>query len=90
MKSIKILLILMISLFSLASFAQSFETDELDPEMDDQMLAATEDESDLLPPVSDDLSSPGEIERQEEMQYPEGEDSSWSLGSEDLPAEEYE
>ena len=90
MKSIKSLLVLLIALLSLTSFAQSFETDEMDPEMDDQYIAAQDVDSELVPPVSDDLSFPGEIEQQEDIQYPEGEDSSWSLGSEDLPAEEYE
>lgn len=84
MKTIHFLFILMMTIFSIPAFTQSFETDELDPEMDEQMLAAHDEESELAPPVSD------EIERQEDVLYPEGEDSSWSLGSEDLPAEEYE
>jgi hypothetical protein len=90
MKSIQFLVFLMLALFSLSTFAQSFETDEMDPELNDQSLQKMEDESELMAPVSDELSVPDEIERQEDMQYPEGEDSSWSLGSEDLPAEEYE
>lgn len=89
MKSIQFLFILMITLFSLTTFAQSYESDGMDPEMDDQMIASDE-ESEFVPPVSDELSAPGEIERQEDVLYPEGEDTSWSLGSEDLPAEEYE
>ena len=90
MKSIQFLVFLMLALFCLSTFAQSFETDEMDPELNDQSLQKMEDESELMAPVSDELSVPDEIERQEDMQYPEGEDSSWSLGSEDLPAEEYE
>ena len=90
MKSIQFLVFLMMALVSLTTFAQSFETDEMDPEINDQSFQKMEDESEFIPPVSDELSVPDEIERQEDMQYPESEDSSWSLGSEDLPAEEYE
>ncbi len=89
MKSIQFLFILMITLFSLSTFAQSYGSDGMDPELDDQMIAS-EDDSEIAAPVSDELSAPGEIERQEDILYPEGEDTSWSLGSEDLPAEEYE
>lgn len=84
MKSIQILVVLMITLISFTSFAQSYETEEMDSEMIDQMLAVEGEDTEFVPPVSED------IERQEEILYPEGEDNSWSLGSEDLPAEEYE
>lgn len=84
MKSIQFLVVLMITLFSLTSFAQTYESDGMDPEMDDEMLAVDSEESELVLPVSD------EMERQEDSIYPEGEDASWSLGSEDLPAEDYE
>lgn len=84
MKSIQILVVLMITLFSFTSFAQSYETEEMDSEMIDQMLAVEGEETEFVPPVSED------IERQEDILYPEGEETDWSLGSEDLPAEEFE
>ncbi len=84
MKSIQFLVVLMITLFSLTSFAQTYESDGMDPEMDDEMLAFDSENPELVLPVSD------EMERQEDSIYPEGEDTSWSLGSEDLPAEDYE
>lgn len=84
MKSIQFLVVLMITLFSLTSFAQTYESDGMDPEMDDEMLALDSENPELVLPDSD------EMERQEDSIYPEGEDSSWSLGSEDLPAEDYE
>lgn len=91
MKSILFLFLLLLTLFSVSAFAQSYQSDGMDPEMDDEMMSpdiGSQDE--LLPPESDEISAPGEIERQEDIQYPEGEETSWSLGGEDLPAEEFE
>lgn len=84
MKSIHFLLILMTVFFSYPTLVQSYETDDFDPQIEEQMIAGQDFDSELVPTVSDELSSP------EDILYPEGEDSSWSLGSEDLPAEEYE
>jgi hypothetical protein len=82
MKSLPFLFIFLFLLTPLISYSQDY-----DPE---SVLAATEEEmlgSDL--PESEELSAVGEMENQEDMIHPEGEND-WSLGGEDLPAEEYE
>lgn len=46
--------------------------------------------TEMNPPVSDEVANP-EIERQEEdLFYPDSENSDWSLENEELPAEDWE
>lgn len=46
--------------------------------------------TEMNPPISDEVAHP-EIERQEEdLLYPDSENSDWSLENEELPAEEWE
>lgn len=72
----KILLVLL-CLVPLHAFSESYEDDEVPQE------SFTTEEA--LPENSEQ-----DLERQEEVLHPFGETNDWSLGSEDLPAEDYE
>jgi hypothetical protein len=73
------------------SSAQTYDSYEYNPESGYEMNREDiEFESEFVPKIPDEEYGPGEIERQEEVLYPEGEPYDWSLGGEDLPAEEYE
>ena len=64
------------------SFSQDLEADELAPG-DEELVVAEE-----IAAVRE-IGDVGEMERQEDVVHPEGE-YEWSLGGEDLPAEEFE
>ncbi len=76
---------LMLLIVANPAFSQNDEVELADQEM-------MQDPSNELPMHYDEQPtySPGEIERQEDMQYPEGEERDWSIGSEDYPIEEYQ
>lgn len=71
---------------TLPAFSQNYEAELAEQEM-------MQEPASEIPMHYDEQSSayaPGEIERQEDMQYPEGEERDWSLGSEDYPIEDYQ
>lgn len=71
-------------------YSQTFAEEDMDTALENHISREEGDmQSELNPIVSDEVEHP-EIERQEEPLYPEGEENDWSLGGEDLPAEEYE
>lgn len=79
-------LTLILIAFTLPAFSQDYETELSDLEMN-------QDPSIEAPVHFDEHTSayaPGELERQEDVQYPEGEDRDLSLGNEDYPMEEYQ
>lgn len=82
MKSLPFLFLFFVVLSPFKAFSQAYEADELAPS-DDESVVAEE-----VAAVSDNIDV-GEIEKQEDMVHPEGE-YEWSLGGEDLPAEEFE
>jgi len=82
MKSLPFLFLFLFILSPMKAFSQDFESDVITP-ADEETVVAEE-----IAAVSDN-SDVGEMERQEDMVHPEGE-YEWSLGGEDLPAEEYE
>lgn len=81
MKSLPFLFLFFIILSPMKAFSQD-EADELAP-VDEETVVAEE-----IAAIRDN-SDVGEMERQEDMVHPEGE-YEWSLGGEDLPAEEFE
>ena len=82
MKSLPFLFLFFVILSPFKAFSQDLEADELAP-ADEESIVAEE-----VAAVSDNTDV-GEMERQEDMVHPEGE-YEWSLGGEDLPAEEFE
>ncbi len=77
---------LILLIITTPAFSQNDETEFAEQEM-------MQDPSNEVPMHYDEQPnaySPGEIERQEDMQYPEGEERDWSIGSEDYPIEEYQ
>lgn len=73
-------------------YAHSQDYLEEDPTLGEETIYREEGSTftEMNPPVSDEVANP-EIERQEEdILYPEGESSQWSLENEELPAEEWE
>jgi hypothetical protein len=85
MKSIPFLIMLLFLVPPLKGFSQTYGTEELDPEVEEQLMA--EEEYFM---GQDEVSVPSEIERQEDVLHPEGENTDWSLGNEELPVEEYQ
>jgi len=81
MKTILKLIALIFVLSSLSVFAQEFEPDD-EPTYNPEEFSPAEELA-----TSEGTAN---LERQEEPIFPEGEENSWSLGSEDLPAEEFE
>lgn len=78
-------LFLFLALISLTSFAQDMDADDIvDSTVSGEDLLASEEIAALT-----ENAEAGEIEAQEDMIHPEGEND-WSLGGEDLPAEEFE
>lgn len=82
MKSLPFLFLFFVILSPFKAFSQVDEADEL-ASVDEEAIVAEE-----IAAVSDNADT-GEIEKQEDMIHPEGE-YEWSLGGEDLPAEEFE
>lgn len=77
-------------LFSLQAFAQEMSEDLSQPIIDEEQILAEENfQSDYNQSVPEEMS-PGDIERQEDVLYPHGEENEWSLGSEELTSEEFE
>ena len=71
---------------TLPAFSQNFEAELTEQEM-------MQDPSSEAPMEYDEQSTayaPGEIERQEDMQYTEGEERDWSLGNQDYPIDDYQ
>lgn len=83
MKSLPFLFLFLALFSSLSAFSQDFESEELAPVAEEELVPQDEIASII------DNAEVGEMERQEDMIHPEGENE-WSLGGEDLPAEEYE
>jgi hypothetical protein len=84
MKSLPFLFLFLVLLSPFRAFSQDLESEELAPEISEEEFVA----SDELAAVVDNADV-GEMEKQEDMIHPEGENE-WSLGGEDLPAEEFE
>lgn len=86
-----LLLVLLLSL-SLQTFAQESFEDPDEPVIEEQQYPVEEGsfESELTPPASDEVEAPGEIERQEDILFPEGEENTWSLNNEEFYSEEFE
>jgi hypothetical protein len=83
MKSLPFLFLFLTLFSSLSAFSQDYESEELAPVPEEELVPQDEIASII------DNAEVGEMERQEDMIHPEGENE-WSLGGEDLPAEEYE
>lgn len=83
MKSLPFLFLFLMLFSSLSAFAQDYESEELAPVPEEELVPSDEIASII------DNAEVGEMERQEDIIHPEGENE-WSLGGEDLPAEEYE
>lgn len=82
MKSLPFLFLFFVILSPFKAFSQDVDADEIAP-ADEEVVVAEE-----IAAVRDNGET-GEIERQEDLVHPEGE-YEWSLGGEDVPAEEYE
>ena len=82
MKSIATFFILLTLFSSLSISAQEYDSD-FEPELDEESMS---EEGQISP---ESASSEYE-QQQEDLLHPEGETNDWSLGSEDLAAEEYE
>lgn len=66
-------------------------SDNSEPIIDEQQVIPEEGsfQSELQPPFSDEVATPGEVEEQEEdLLYPQGEETDWGLGSEEIPDDE--
>lgn len=77
-------------LSSLPAMAQ-FESEPMDPVINEQEFTSFEEgspESEFLAPMTDEGASP-EIERQEDIIYPDDPGASWDLESEEMPEAEY-
>lgn len=83
MKSLPFLFLFLMLFSSLSAFSQDYEGEELAPVPEEELVPNDEIASII------DNAEVGEMERQEDIIHPEGENE-WSLGGEDLPAEEYE
>lgn len=83
MKSLPFLFIFMFLLSPITSFAQDFDSEEMDSEIEEQQYVETSE-------ISPMEEAPGEIESQEDVIFPDGETNDWSLGGEDLAAEDYQ
>lgn len=83
MKSLPFLFLFLMIFSSLSAFAQDYESEEHAAVPEEEMIPNDEIASII------DNAEIGEMERQEDIIHPEGENE-WSLGGEDLPAEEYE
>jgi hypothetical protein len=61
-----------------------------EPVIDEQNLSVEEGslESELVIPQTDEVATPVEAERQEDVLFPEGEDTAWSLGSDEVASED--
>ncbi len=80
MKSMPFIILFFALISPFNSYSQDYEEEVLPEE---EVIAVDE----LA--MSAENAEVGEIERQEDMIHPEGENE-WSLGGEDLPSEEYE
>lgn len=87
----KRLIPLFLLLISFQAFAQE-DFDPSEPIIDEENLSIEEGSfaSELITPQTDEVPSPVAAERQEDIIYPEGEETAWSLGSDELAAEEIE
>lgn len=83
MKSIPFLISILALTFSLSVFAQEMDAESEDLAQTEELMA-----SDEIAALTENVDV-GEMERQEDMIHPEGEND-WSLGGEDLPAEDFE
>jgi hypothetical protein len=89
MKPILNLILIHILLTTLHAFAQ-YDDQSVDPIIEEQIAEEGSFQSEFIPPSSDEVPVPGQIEEQEEMLYPPGEETDWGFGSEELAAEEFE
>lgn len=88
----KFTMMMFILLLPQLTYAQDFQDEEETKEYWDNHVGRNEGDfqSEIHPVVTDEVARP-DIERQEEEPlYPEGEETNWSLGGEDLAAEEFE
>lgn len=84
-------LIPLILLLSFNVFAQeSFENSE--PLIDEENLSVEEGslQSEVETVRTDEVAHPIEAERPEDVLFPEGEDTAWSLGSDEIAADDLE
>jgi hypothetical protein len=77
MKSISFILFVSLLTLPSISYSQSDEVEALKPEQEQVVQV-------------EDGDVPREIEGQEDILHPEGEVNDWSLGGEDLPAEDFD
>lgn len=87
----KIKTLLLLSALVLSAGVHSQEYFEEDyPTYDEPMIVDEGSfDSEMQPPLSDDYYLSEELERQEDVSYPE-EDPEWSLEGEELPVDDYE
>lgn len=84
------LFVLMLTLSPLIAQSQDYDSEGLDPILEEQILneeSGYSSDTDFL--LTNDVSSLGE-ERQEDTFYPEAEETEWNLEGEALPAEDYQ
>jgi hypothetical protein len=84
MKSMSFLFLFILLSFPLLSIAQDYDESREPAVVEEEVM-----DSEELSEVIDGAAAIPEQERQEDVIHPEGEHE-WSLGGEDLPAEEYE
>lgn len=84
MKPILFLILLSALLRPVLGHSQSYENEAFDPELEEQLMP----EESLA--EAHEIDALGEHGQQEDVLHPEGEMSDWSLGGEDLPAQEFE
>lgn len=83
---IPLILILSFNVFAQEDFSNS------EPLIDEQNLSVEEGslQSEVETIPTDEVAPPIEAERQEDVLFPEGEDTAWSLGSDEIAAEDFE
>lgn len=86
---IKTLLLLSALMLSAGVYSQEYFEEDY-PTYDEPMIVDEGSfDSEMQPPLSDDYYLSEEMERQEDVSYPE-EDPEWSLEGEELPVDDYE
>ncbi|MFP5384882.1 MAG: hypothetical protein ACLGHN_02300 [Bacteriovoracia bacterium] len=80
-------LLLLTALSPLKAFSQYYESEPYEEYPEEMYIDEGDPNSEIYPPVSDDYYLSEDMEMQEDAPYPE--DQEWSLGEEELPAEDY-